>query len=136
MPIYGNEYTGRNTELLALMLSSNSFESNTIVATGQNLTSGGGIGPINNLNLNNNQSGLAGLSGLVDINNQSFSQMSQIGENLAESRDYENPINQIRISNKNFPNHSALLSNSGMDAATRSRMRPADVPPRNISLLA
>ena len=76
LPIYTNEYLnqrdGRNTELLALMLSSNSLESNTIVATGHNLTSGG-VGPINNLNLNNNASALSGLGGLVDMHNQSFS---------------------------------------------------------------
>ena len=57
-----------------------------------------GIGPINNF---------TGAS--IDVNNQSFSQLSQIGENLAESRDYDNPINQIRTSNRNFPNHSQML---------------------------
>ena len=36
--------------------------------------------------------------------------MSQIGENLAESRDYENTINQIRISDKNFGKNHRMLS--------------------------
>jgi len=31
-----------------------------------------------------------------------------MGENLAEQRDSDNTINQIRISNRNFPNHSQM----------------------------
>jgi hypothetical protein len=44
--------------------------------------------------------------------NQSLSQLSQVGENLVDTREQDNEINQIRISNRNFSNHQMLNQNN------------------------
>lgn len=80
-----------------LSQASNSFDSGMIQEQRRNVPNS--VGPINNMNLSGQGLSLnafdLGAQGQVSdfVGNQSFSQMSQIGENLAESRDYENPIN-------------------------------------------
>lgn len=59
---------------------------------------------------------LSGLEG--SFVNRSFSQLSQFGENLADTREQENEINQIRISNRNLTNHQLFNhSSSAMNLA-------------------